>query len=124
MSTQPTQSPGQNQQQGQWSQSPQGGYSGSPMAPAGGYGAITQKTEGEKYANISLILGIVAFFFFGVILGIIAVIYAKKAEDLGVAATPGKVLGWINIILGAIFFVFFIFFFVILGAAGISSQSG
>lgn len=68
----------------------------------GGYQSSYQSIEGEKAAQLSLILGIVGLFFAGIILGPMAIWQARKAENLGVPATAGKVLGWITTILYAL----------------------
>ncbi|WP_052273921.1 MULTISPECIES: DUF4190 domain-containing protein [Arthrobacter] len=78
-----------------------GGYPpGSPYQPTGSYPSglyqsSYQTMEGEKAAQLSLILGLVGFFVAGIILGPLAIWQARKAERLGVPATAGKVLGWI-----------------------------
>ena len=64
--------------------------------------------EGQGKATASLICGIVGLFLFGPILGIIAIVLAGQAERLGVKATGGKVLGWIDVILGVLGIAFFI----------------
>ncbi|QCU78044.1 hypothetical protein E7744_07480 [Citricoccus sp. SGAir0253] len=66
-----------------------------------------QQVEAEKAAQMSLILGILGLFFFGLVLGPIAIIQANKAEKLGKAATAGKVLGWIDTIWGLLAIVIF-----------------
>lgn len=55
--------------------------------------------QGAKYAQQSLISAIIGFFVLGFILGPVAIILAGRAERLGVPATFGKVLGWIDTIL-------------------------
>lgn len=68
-----------------------------------------QSTEGQSKAKTALILGIVGLFIFGIILGPLAIVQANKAEALGVKATGGKVLGWIDTIFGLIGIVYMIF---------------
>lgn len=58
--------------------------------------------DGQSKAKTALICGIIGIFFFGIILGPIAIVQAKKAEAMGVKATGGKVLGWIAAIFGLI----------------------
>lgn len=88
----------------------------------GMYALSARTVEGERAAQLSLVLGIVGFFVAGLILGPLAIWQAKKAEDLGVPATVGKVLGWIltvlygGLLLLAILLV--IVLFAGLGAAG------
>jgi hypothetical protein len=69
---------------------------------------VLPSTEGQGKATASLICGIVGLFFFGPILGIIAIVMASKAEALGVKATGGKVLGWIDVIAGMLVVGYFI----------------
>lgn len=59
-----------------------------------------QSDEGAKKAKLSLILGIVGLFVFGIVLGPIAIVQANRAESLGAKATGGKVLGWIDLLFG------------------------
>ena len=65
----------------------------------GMYAPTARTLEGEKAAQLSIVLGIVGFFVAGLILGPLAIWQAGKAERLGVPATAGKVLGWILTIL-------------------------
>jgi uncharacterized Tic20 family protein len=67
-----------------------------------------QPHEGEKAARTSLILGIIGLFVFGIILGPLAIVKAKKAERLGVKATAGMVLGWIAAILSVIGIIYYV----------------
>jgi hypothetical protein len=62
--------------------------------------------EGAKKAKQSLYAGVVGLFIMGIFLGFLAVIYAHQAEKIGSHATAGKVLGYIDILLGAIFSLF------------------
>ncbi|MDQ0736325.1 hypothetical protein [Arthrobacter agilis] len=99
---------------------PLGGY--QPGYPAGGYQTGPYQSyqpsyeamEGEKAAQLSLILGLVGLFVAGFVLGPLAIWQARKAERLGVPATAGKVLGWITTILYALAILAGILFFVIL----------
>ncbi|WP_435298437.1 hypothetical protein [Timonella sp. A28] len=84
-------------QQGPYQGQPHPGqpYQGQP------YGAVNP--QGQKDAQTSWILGLIGLITsLGIILGPMALHYAKKAERAGVSATAGKVLGWISIV----FFVF------------------
>lgn len=74
----------------------------------GFYTQSPQQVEAEKASQVSLICGILGLFFFGIILGPIAIIQANKAEKLGKAATAGKVLGWIDTIFGVLGLIGFI----------------
>ncbi|MCU1633051.1 MAG: hypothetical protein JWM61_1703 [Micrococcaceae bacterium] len=59
-------------------------------------------TAGQSYAQKSLLLGVLSLFFLGVILGPLAIINARKAEQLQVPAVAGKVLGWLGTAFGAL----------------------
>lgn len=95
----------------------QPGYGYGPTQP---YGQGGRSLEGEKAAQLSLILGIVGLFFAGLILGPLAIWQAGKAEKLGVPATAGKVLGWISAILWLLGLVSGVAIFVI-ALAGMSA---
>ena len=87
---------------------PQHGYRGDQHAfgsapyGAGHYGSPYggDPREAATAAETSLILGIVGLFIFGIVLGPLAIWQASKAEKMGRSATPGKILGWIDTILG------------------------
>ena len=61
-----------------------------------------QTSLGLKYRKNSLIFGVLGLFVFGVAFGVIAFINARRAEDNGVTATAGKILGVISFISGVI----------------------
>ena len=67
-----------------------------------------QSTKGQSHASTSLVCGIIGLFLFGLVLGPIAIAQAGKAEALGVKATGGKVLGWIDLIFGILGVRFFL----------------
>lgn len=106
----------------------QGGYQPGMYQP-GGYqpGMYQQGTyrtmEGEKAAQLSLILGLVGFFVAGIILGPLAIWQARKAERLGVPATAGKVLGWIVTALYAFAALSLLVLFVLL-VVGLGTTAG
>jgi len=77
-------------------------------APQAYYTQSPQQVEAEKAAQVSLICGILGLFFFGIILGPIAIVQGNKAERLGKAATAGKVLGWIATVFGVLSIIVFI----------------
>lgn len=89
---------------------PQGGYGPPGAPPPGGYAPpggpplqnvySPQRAEGDRAAQTALIFGILGFVVAGVVFGPLAIWQASKAENLGVDATAGKVLGWISLILG------------------------
>lgn len=79
----------------------QTGYDGSayPVQTQGapyGYTPVVNP-EGKSKADYALIFGIVGIFFFSLVFGILALVYAKKAEELGADAKAGKILGWVDI---------------------------
>jgi uncharacterized iron-regulated membrane protein len=106
----------------------QGGYpqyqagQPGPYQP-GQYSPSYRSIEGEKAAQTSLILGIVGLFVAGIILGPLAIWQAKKAERLGVPATAGKVLGWINVVLYGLAILFGILLVIIMFAGFAASSS-
>ena len=97
--------------------------------PYQGAPAYTQNSpeqlRGSQLAQTSMILGILSLFVVGIILGPIAISKAKQAEQLNVAATVGKVTGWIGTILSLLSIVGFIILMVIATttAAGAASLS-
>lgn len=76
-----------------------GGYSDSETA--------VRLREGQKYRRISIIVGIIGLFLFGIAAGIAAFLMARKAEASGVKATAGKVLAVLDIIGGIVVIVLF-----------------
>ncbi len=78
--------------------------------------------QGQQHAQTSMILGILSLFVVGIILGPIAISKANKAEKLHVAATVGKVTGWIGTIFGIIGIVWIIILLAGVGAAVNSSM--
>lgn len=84
--------------------------------PANQYAAApVAQIQGQKDSQTSLIVGIIGLITsLGIILGPIAIYYAKKAEKAGVSATAGKVLGWISVIVSILAIVAFILFVVVL----------
>ena len=57
---------------------------------------------GRRFRRNSIIFGVIGLFIFGVAFGAMAFITARKAEDQGVKATAGKVLGVLGFIGGII----------------------
>ena len=74
--------------------------------------------QGGRDAQTALICGIVGLFFFGIVLGPIAIVKASAAERNNVPATAGKVLGWISTIFGVLSIIIFIF--MMIGMAGMA----
>jgi len=79
--------------------------------------------EGNQHATHSLIFGILSLFIAGIVFGPLAVWKASKAEKLGVASTPGKVLGWIGIAFAILWLVWVAFILVATFAAAGSGAS-
>jgi hypothetical protein len=73
----------------------QGGYQPGP-----GFGP--GPAQGESHKRNSVIMGVVGLFILGIVLGPLAIWQASKAEALGVKATAGKVLGWIDLVFGVL----------------------
>lgn len=71
-------------------------------APLAAYAPVPAKTPGKGFGIASLVCGIVSFFIFGLILGILAVIFGGVAKNKGYRggmATAGIVLGVIGLAL-------------------------
>lgn len=64
--------------------------------------------EAEKAAKSATAFGIIGIFIAGIIFGPLAIAKAKFAEENGVPATTGKVLGWISTIFAVIVILFYI----------------
>lgn len=79
-----------------------------PQYQGGGY-----SDEGAKLAKQSWIYALVGFFFFGLILGPVAIYKATKAKALGADATLGFVLGIVVTALSAL-----VLFVALSGAGG------
>ncbi|MFI7480781.1 hypothetical protein ACH9EU_00010 [Kocuria sp. M1R5S2] len=77
-------------------------YAQHPGHPAGG------SAEGENHKRNSVILGVIGLFVAGIILGPLALWQAGKAQALGVRATAGKVLGWIDVVAGVLLLFMFV----------------
>lgn len=86
----------------------------------GSYGKSPEQEQGEKFAQTSMILGIISIFFAGIILGPLAIHKASQAQQLNADATVGKITGWIGTILAALSLLWVLFMIVIIAAAGSS----
>ncbi|UWX96960.1 hypothetical protein N2K95_15200 [Arthrobacter zhaoxinii] len=86
-------------------------YPGSVQRPGG-------RAEGERFKNQSLLFGVLALFVAGLVLAPFAIYYARKAEELEVPATAGKVLGWVTVVIYAIYAALFqtLIYFLILAS--------
>lgn len=58
--------------------------------------------EGAKLAKQSWIYAVIGFFFFGVILGPVAIVKANKAKALGADSTLGLTLGIITTVVSVL----------------------
>ena len=110
---------GQNQYDPYGQQYQQPGQYGQPMmVPI----SIVQKTPeqlaGEKAAQTSMVLGIISlacivtlsWWLFGLpslILSVIGIFKANEAERYGAAASAGRILNWISVVIGGMFLVLF-----------------
>ena len=75
--------------------------------------------QGTKFKEKSLIFGIIGFFFLGIVFGPLAISNANKAEAMHHSATFGKVLGWIDTIVGMFWLLIFV---LILGNVAVSGK--
>lgn len=108
---------GQNQYDPYGQQYQQPDQYGQPMmVPVGFLQKTPEQIAGEKAAQSSTVLGIIGlacaltlgWFLLGIpslILGVIGVMKANEAERFGVAASAGRILNWITIVIGGIFLV-------------------
>lgn len=106
---------GQNQYGQQYQQQYQ--YGQPMMVPIGIVQKTPEQLAGEKAAQTSTVLGIIGlacaltlgWFLLGLpslILGVIGVMKANEAERFGVAASAGRIMNWINVVIGGMFLVF------------------
>lgn len=87
--------------------------SGQPaMLPAGTVQKIIERTEGERAAQTSLVLGLVSLVCLGslagvpsFIMGYIGMSRAKEAERLGVSAVAGRRMSQIGVYLSLLIFI-------------------
>lgn len=93
-------------------------YDQPMMVPIGIVQKTPEQLAGEKAAQTSTVLGIIGlacaltlgWFLLGLpslILGVIGVMKANEAERFGVAASAGRIMNWINVVIGGIFLVLF-----------------
>lgn len=62
----------------------------------------TAYLQGVGHRTQSLVSGVIGLFVLGIVFGPVAIVQANRAEALGVAATAGKVLGWIGVGFGVL----------------------
>ena len=108
---------GQNQYDPYGQQYQQLDQDGQPMmVPVGFLQKTPEQIAGEKAAQTSTVLGIIGlacaltlgWFLLGLpslILGVIGVMKANEAERFGVAASAGRILNWISVVIGGLFLV-------------------
>jgi hypothetical protein len=97
-------------------------YQGQQVYNAAPYGYVAAvNPEAKSKADYAMVFGLIGIFFFSLIFGILALVYAKKAEELGADAKVGKILGWVDIGLSMLGFLWFLLFFPLMLAGGSSS---
>lgn len=108
---------GQNQYDPYGQQYQQQYQYGQPMmVPIGIVQKTPEQLAGEKAAQTSTVLGIIGlacaltlgWFLLGLpslILGVIGIMKANEAERFGVAASAGRILNWITVVIGGMFLV-------------------
>lgn len=79
-----------------------GDHQGQHSGHQGGYQQGPGPAQGESHKRNSVIMGVIGLFLLGIVLGPLALWQASKAEALGVKATAGKVLGWIDLVFGVL----------------------
>lgn len=82
---------------------------------------VNQVHPGDSAGTVSLVCGILGLFFFGVVLGVIAIVQGSKAKKLGYTgpkATAGIVLGVVDVAFWAI-----IIFFIVVAAIAASTYA-
>ena len=110
---------GQNQYDPYGQQYQQPGQYGQPMmVPIGIVQKTPEQLAGEKAAQTSTVLGIIglacivtlSWWLFGLpslILSVIGIFKANEAERYGAAASAGRILNWISVVIGGMFLVLF-----------------
>ena len=110
---------GQNQYDPYGQQYQQPDQYGQPMmVPVGFLQKTPEQLAGEKAAQTSTVLGIISlacivtlsWWLFGLpslILGVIGIFKANEAERYGAAASAGRILNWISVVIGGMFLVLF-----------------
>jgi hypothetical protein len=71
------------------------------------YGQFRWYMDGMQHARDAMLFGVLSIFTIGVLFGPLALIEARRAEQFGIPARAGKVLGWIGIGLFALWILVF-----------------
>ncbi len=66
-------------------------------AEAAGIASLQATIQGQRAANQATVFGIIGLFIAPFVFGPLALVKARAANRLGVSATTGRVLGWIDI---------------------------
>ena len=93
-------------------------YGQPMMVPIGIVQKTPEQLAGEKAAQTSTVLGIIglacivtlSWWLLGLpslILGVIGIFKANEAERFGAAASAGRILNWISVVIGGMFLVLF-----------------
>ena len=110
---------GQNQYDPYGQQYQQQYQYGQPMmVPIGIVQKTPEQLAGEKAAQTSTVLGIIglacivtlSWWLFGLpslVLGVVGIFKANEAERFGAAASAGRILNWISVVIGGMFLVLF-----------------
>ncbi|WP_314683645.1 DUF4190 domain-containing protein [Rothia mucilaginosa] len=110
---------GQNQYDPYGQQYQQQYQYGQPMmVPIGIVQKTPEQLAGEKAAQTSTVLGIIglacivtlSWWLFGLpslVLGVVGIFKANEAERFGAAASAGRIMSWISVVIGGMFLVLF-----------------
>ena len=110
---------GQNQYDPYGQQYQQQYQYGQPMmVPVGIVQKTPEQLAGEKAAQTSTVLGIIglacivtlSWWLFGLpslVLGVVGIFKANEAERFGAAASAGRIMSWISVVIGGMFLVLF-----------------
>jgi len=86
-------------------------YQNSPYQSQPAYGYVPNvHPEAKSKADYAMIFGVIGIFFFSLVFGILALVYAKKAEEMGADAKIGKILGWVDIGISVLSFLWLLLF--------------
>ncbi|MDF9749045.1 hypothetical protein [Arthrobacter sp. ES3-54] len=82
-------------------------HTGTLYGPTESEAAAFHLQQGMKYRRNSIIIGVIGLFLFGIAMGLVAIMMARRAEAAGVKATAGKILGVLDLIGGIIVITIF-----------------